>query len=309
MISGTMRNTLLITLLFFLVPCLVQAEDDTRIVMLGTGTPAPNYLRSGPATAIIHKGQAYVFDAGGGMVRQAIKAWQTMDIQELNPLKICCLFFTHLHSDHIHDYSELATALWWARDFKLRAWGPVGLREMTDGMEKMAKVEVDLRTRGTPRKIILHPDYYKVDVTEIHDGIVFQKDDLTIEAFTVPHGQIKPAFGYKITTADKSIVLSGDTTYSENLAEKARGVDILIHEVASAKKLAEMEDFWQFYHGTSHTPSDKLAKLANKARPKLLVLYHVLFLGATEQEILDEIREAGYDGKVVVANDLDIFTP
>ena len=289
-------------------PLPAWAGDELRVVMLGTGTPAPNYRRSGPATAIIYKGQAYIFDAGGGMVRQAIRAWQTMDMPELNPLKICCLFFTHLHSDHIHDYSELATALWWERDFKLRAWGPVGLKEMTDGMEKMAKVEADLRTRGTPKEIIKHPDYYKVDATEIQDGIVFKKDDLTIEAFTVNHGQIKPAYGYKITAGGKSIVLSGDTSYSENLIEKAKGVDILIHEVASAKKLAELPDFWQYYHGTSHTPSDKLIKVANQTRPKLLVLYHVLFMGATEEELLDEIR-AGYDGKVVIANDLDVFTP
>ena len=306
MIWNTMKKTILISLIFMIVPSLVQAEGDTRIVMLGTGTPAPNYLRSGPATAIIHKGQAYVFDAGGGMVKQAIKAWQTKDIPELDPLRICCLFFTHLHSDHMHDYAELPHNLWWAREHKLKAWGPVGLREMTTHMEKMLKVEVDLRTRGTPKPIIQYPENYKVDVTEIQEGVVFKKDDLTIEAFTVPHGQIKPAFGYKITTADRSIVISGDTGFSEKIIEKAKGVDILIHEVASAKKLAEMEDFWQLYHGTSHTPSDKLIEVLNRARPKKVVLYHILFLGATEEELLEEIR-SGYDGDVVIANDLDIF--
>lgn len=306
MILAAMRQTILISVLFIIIPCLVQAEDQTRIVMLGTGTPAPDYQRSGPATAIIHKGQAYMFDAGGGMVKQAIKAWQTKDIPELDPLKICCLFFTHLHSDHMHDYAELPHNLWWARKSKLKAWGPVGLREMTDAMEKMLKVEVDLRTRGTPKPIIEYPDNYKVNVTEIQEGVVFQKDDLTIEAFPVPHGEIKPAFGYKITTAGRTIVISGDTGFSEKIIEKAKGVDVLIHEVASAKKLAELDDFWQLYHGTSHTPSDKLIEVANRARPKLLVLYHVLFLGATPEELLAEIH-AGYDGKVVIANDLDVF--
>ena len=302
-----MQNMFKALLLFLLLLMSgLTLADGTRVVILGTGTPVPDYQRAGAGVAVIHKGQAYLFDAGNGIVQRAIEANQRLSIKELEPNNIRYLFFTHLHSDHIHDYSTLASSRWWSREFKLKAWGPKGLKEMTGYMNKMMDVEAKLRTAGTPREAIKHLDGYRVEATEIEDGVVFKKDDLTIEAFTVPHGGIKPAFGYKITTADKSIVISGDTSYSEKIIEKARDVDILIHEVVSAGALAQLPEFWQGYHNSSHTRTDRLAEVASKARPKLLVLYHILFFDTPERELLEEVR-AGYDGKVVLAHDLDVF--
>ena len=173
-------------------------------------------------------------------------------------------------------------------------------------MNRMMEVEAKLRAGGTPRDGIILLDGYRVEATEITGGIVFEKGDLVIEAFPVPHGDIKPSLGYKITTADKSIVISGDTGFSKTIMEKARGVDLLFHEVISRKGLKNVSDFWRRYHTSSHTPTDELAELASNARPKKLVLYHLLFFGASEQEMLEEVR-SGYDGEVILANDLDLF--
>lgn len=290
----------------YLVASLTQAEDETRLVVLGTGTPVFDYQRAGAGIAIVHKGQAYIFDAGRGTVQRAIEASQRLGITELDPLRVCCLFLTHLHSDHIHDYATLASSSWWRRQSKLKSWGPVGLGDLTEHMNRMLAVEATLRIAGTPREGITLLDGQQVEATEIEPGVVFRKDDLQIEAFTVPHGEIKPALGYKITTADKSIVISGDTTYSEEIIKQAKGVDLLFHEVASRKGLASRPEFWQRYHSASHTPTDELARVASQARPKKLVLYHILFFGSTELELLEEIR-AGYDGTVVLAHDLDTF--
>ena len=147
---------------------------------------------------------------------------------------------------------------------------------------------------------------WRADVTEIEAGIVFEKDDLVIEAFTVPHGEVKPAFGYKITTDDKSIVISGDTALSDELLEKARGVDLLFHEVISDSGLSRNTEFWQAYHRSYHTLASELGELASEARPGTLVLYHGLYYGVPESTIVDEVR-ANYDGDVVLANDLDVF--
>ncbi len=170
----------------------------------------------------------------------------------------------------------------------------------------MMSVEARIRAAATPRDAIKHLDGYRVDATEIDEGIVFRRDDLTIEAFRVLHGEVKPAFGYKITTANRSIVISGDTAYSEKLIEKAMGVDVLVHEVISAKALSGMRTFWRQYHSRSHTPTDRLAEIANKARPKLLVLYHIISMGEPDQSVLDEVRSR-YEGNVVLPRDLDIF--
>lgn len=169
------------------------------------------------------------------------------------------------------------------------------------------QAELEMETQfvvlGTGNPI---PDAYKVAVTEIEAGVVFTKDDLVIEAFDVPHGEVKPAFGYRITTDDKTIVISGDTAISEELLEKSRGVDLLFHEVISDSGLAGNTEFWQRYHKSYHTLASELGRLASEAQPGLLVLYHGLFYGVPEAVVVDEVK-ANYDGKVVLANDLDVF--
>lgn len=307
MVLYKMKRIRLLLGLWLILPCLftaVYAADTTRVVILGTGTPVPDYKRSGPAVAVIHKEQAYLFDAGGGMVQRAIEARDRLGIKELAPHRICCLFLTHLHSDHILDYPELAATLWWRRESKLKAWGPKGLRNMTEGMYAMMAVDIKLRTSGN--QPVNNPDYYQVDVTEIEAGIIYKKHDLVIEAFPVPHGDIKPAFAYRITTDDKKIVISGDTAYSKELIEKAKDVDLLIHEVISEKGVSGLSEFWQDYHRSSHTPAGRLAEIARKARPKKLILYHMLFYGVSEGVLLKEIQDQ-YDGDVILARDLDVF--
>jgi ribonuclease BN (tRNA processing enzyme) len=296
--------------IFFVFSCsFIQsayAQTATQVIILGTGTPVPEADRTGPGVAVVVNGEAYVFDAGGGMVKRAVQAAQRFNIPELNPQDIKYLFLTHLHSDHIHDVSELASSRWWGRKQRLAIYGPKGLGDYVTHMNAMAAIEADIRAAGTPEQLITDRHGYLASATEIEDGIVFRNDDITVEAFTVPHGKIKPAFGFKVTTRDKTIVISGDTTYSDTVAEKARGVDILIHEVYSGDQLSQQSAFWQDYHGHSHSSGSQVAAVANIARPGLVVLTHILFFNATAEDIVNEVTR-DYDGKVVMANDLDRF--
>ena len=276
----------------------------TRVVVLGTGTPIPDAFRAGSSIAVIHKGESYLFDAGAGAVRNAVIARYKYDIPSLYPSLICCVFFSHLHSDHTMDFSELAHTMWWRRNAGLRAWGPEGIEQIANGLLEMISVDTDLRINGL--QPVQNPDGFRVTSRTITPGILLQKDDLVIEAFAVDHGDIQPAFGFKVTTDDLSIVISGDTTYSEAVEEKARGVDLLFHEVISQQGLLRNSPGFQRYHNSAHTTSEELARLANIARPGLLVLYHGLFYGTEEELVLDEIS-AIYDGEVILADDLDIF--
>ena len=285
-------------------PTQAELDQETQVVVLGTGTPIPDAYRAGSSIAVIHKGQAYLFDIGAGAIHNAITARYKYDIPSLYPSQICCVFLTHMHSDHTMDYAELAATLWWRSRAPLSAWGPAGLEQMTNGMYEMMAPDTALRTGGT--QPVEDSETRKISVTEIKEGVVFQKEDLTIEAFAVNHGKIKPAYGYKITTDDKSIVISGDTSFSEKLLEKARGVDLLFHEVISDSGLSSNTEFWQNYHKSSHTLASVLGELASEAKPKLLVLYHGLFYGVPEAVIVDEVK-ATYNGEVVLANDLDKF--
>jgi ribonuclease BN (tRNA processing enzyme) len=127
-----------------------------------------------------------------------------------------------------------------------------------------------------------------------------------VKAFLVNHGSWDQAFGYRFETADRSIVISGDTTYSEAIAKACNGCDVLVHEVYSQAGFDKRPPDWQKYHSHFHTSSGQLAKISGDAKPGLLVLYHQLFWGTTEDELVAEVRK-GYSGKVVSAHDLDVY--
>lgn len=130
----------------------------------------------------------------------------------------------------------------------------------------MQATDIALRTGGN--QPVADPTLYQVNVTEIgDDGVILENDGVTVEGFTVNHGDIKPAYGYKITTPDKTIVYSGDTTYSETLIEKAKGVDVLVHEVISEAGWKALTPDWQVYHHSAHTLTSELADIATRPGP------------------------------------------
>ena len=285
-------------------PSAAELEAETRVVILGTGTPIPDAHRAGPSVAVVHRGESYVFDLGAGSITNATTARYQYDIPSLYPTQICCVFITHLHSDHHLDFVEAAFTMWWRRPKQLQAFGPRGLQEMADGMRAMMAPDIRIRTSGT--QPVQNPDSNVVLVTEIEDGVVFETEDLVIEAFSVSHGDIEPAFGYRVTAHDKTVVISGDTAIDDKLKEMARGADVLIHEVISDEGLSRNSEAFQAYHMGAHTRASDLGRLAAEVRPGVLVLYHALYYGVPEELILDEVR-ATYDGEVVLANDLDVF--
>ena len=126
------------------------------------------------------------------------------------------------------------------------------------------------------------------------------------KAFLVKHGTWPNAYGFRFTTPDKVIVISGDTSPCENILKYGKGADILIHEVYSKSGFDKKDEFWKKYHSQNHTSTYELAEIANRVRPGLLVLYHILFWGATEEQLQEEISEK-FRGKVIVGSDLDVF--
>ncbi len=268
----------------------------TKIILLGTGTPNAEPDRSGPAVAVISGGRSHLVDFGPGIVRRALAAG--LDVTELNRA-----FLTHLHSDHTAGYPDLILTPWvLGRKGPLIVHGPRGLKSMTRDL--LAAYAEDIRERiEGPEPANL--DGWRVETREIEPGIVCTDEGMEIEAFLVEHGSW-PAFGYRFIAGDRTIVISGDTAPSARLVEKARGCDVLVHEVYSAEGLKKRPPEWRRYHQRMHTSTAELGKIANEVRPGLLVLYHQLPWGTTEKELLGEIR-TDYDGEVVFGRDLDGF--
>lgn len=274
-------------------------SDSAIVITLGTGTPVPNPDRSGPATAVVVGRRVFLFDAGPGVVRRMAAAGLPID-------GVTAAFITHLHSDHTSGLPDLILTSWvMGRSTPMRVHGPPGLRRMTDHLLAAWAEDTVVRVKGLERG---RPGGYRVDAREITGGVVHESDGVKVTAIRVSHGEWKYAFAYRVDAAGRSVVISGDTRPSDALARAAAGVDVLVHEVYPESRISPENrpggELWPRYLREVHTSDVELGRLAARARPRLLLLTHVLFMGANEQEVLDGIRRGGFTGSVVVAKDL-----
>jgi ribonuclease BN (tRNA processing enzyme) len=282
---------------------IVRDDKGTRVVMLGTGTPNADPDRSGPAVAVVVNETAYLVDAGPGIVRRAAAA-QRNGIDALTVKRLGIVFITHLHSDHTLGLPDLIFSPWvLERTRPLEVFGPPGIKAMTEHLTAAWREDVRVRIDGLEPA---NETGYRVRAHEISPGVVYRDSNVTVRAFSVPHGDWKYAFGYRFETRDRTIVISGDTRPSDAIVKACNGCDILVHEVYSSEKFATRPAEWQRYHASAHTSTTELAHLADRARPGLLVLYHQLYWGASDDDLLREVRRI-YSGRVSSARDLDVF--
>lgn len=280
------------------------AAAQTRVVLLGTGNPNADPERSGPSLAIVVNGSAYLVDAGPGLVRRA-EAARRHGVAELAQPNLRIVFLTHLHSDHTLGLPDLMFTPWvLGREAPLEVYGPRGTRDMTRHLAAAYAEDVRRRLDGWQPQ---NRTGWRVDPHEIRPGLVYADSNVRVIAFRVSHGNWEEAFGYRFETADRSIVVSGDTRASDAVVEACRGCDVLVHEVYSDSGFRTLPPAWQRYHAQFHTSASALAELATRAQPGLLVLTHLLSWGGVPPDsILGEVRR-GYGGRVVLGKDLDVY--
>lgn len=283
---------------------LLKAQNtDTKLILLGTGTPFADPTKSGPSLAIVVNNTSYIVDCGPGVVRRAAEA-SKLGFPSLEAAQLKTLFITHLHSDHTIGLADIIlTPAVLDRNAPISIYGPVGSKKMTDDLMSAYKEDIAIRINGLEKGDAIA---YQVYTNEIKEGEIYKDSNLNVTAFNVQHGQWDNAFGFVFQTKDKKIVISGDCTYSENLIKYAKDCDILVHEVYSDAGLKKRTQRWQDYHSTFHTSTYQLADIANKVKPKLLILNHQLTFGTSLQSLLDELKSK-YAGPVVNGADLDVF--
>ena len=298
-----MKRLVLVLCLALIAAAGPRAQTNTRVVMLGTGTPNADPERFGPAVAVVVDETSYLVDFGVGVVRRAAAA-ERSGIRALGVTRLSRAFATHLHSDHTLGFADLILSPWvLERETPLEVYGPRGLRAMANHLVAAYGEDIRVRTTGGEPKHKHDPRI--VNVREIVPGTVYRDERVTVTAFAVPHG-VSQAFGYRFQTADRTIVISGDTGADSRIEEHCRGCDVLVHEVYSEAGLPSRPPAWQAYHKRYHTSSRQLGAIAARAKPALLVLYHQLMWTSNEEELLKEVRSV-YDGKVVSAHDLDVY--
>src|SRR5262245_29904944 len=191
------------------------------------------------------------------------------------------------------------------REWPLEVYGPKGIGAMTTHVLQAWEVDIANRLHGMERAT---RSGHSVNVHEISPGLIYSDANVRVTAFAVNHGELCDAFGFRLETADRTIVISGDTAPTPALVENCRDCDVLIHEAYSLQTYRSVSRKWQAYRRNYHTSSQELAELANKVQPRLLVLYHRSNPGGmppaanAEEVLLDEIREF-YKGDVVTGHD------
>jgi ribonuclease BN (tRNA processing enzyme) len=279
-----------------------EPVSQTKVVLLGTGTPKIDPDRSGPATAIIVNNTAYLVDMGPGLVRRAKSAEITNGIAALDPTKLRFIFVTHLHSDHTVGYPDLIFTPWTVgRRFPLEVYGPKGTKLMTKHLLEAYSMDIETRTNqyGNQRDF---PDGHKVNAYEITTGVIYTDSNVTVTAFKTKHAL--ESYGYRFDTKDRSIVISGDTNPTETTIEACNGCDILIHEAQTEQWLSTRPVTFQQFSSKYLTTTLELSELANHAKPKLLILYH--YNALSEEEIFNDML-THYTGHFVIGHDLDVY--
>ena len=296
-VTGFYRLTLILGCVISLNLCI--CGQIIKVTLLGTGAPAPVMNRFGPSILIEAGDQKLIFDVGRG-------ALQRLTQVKVRQKDIQGVFLTHLHSDHLVGFTDFWLIGWvnGGRDTPLSIWGPKGTAKMMRLLEEAFEYDIKIRLyddRPSPKGVILQTK----DITE---GIIYEKNGVKVTVFEVDHEPIKPAYGYRIDYQGRSVVLSGDTRFSENLIKYAKDVDLLIHEVVSPEAFRRTGATEERAKSViaHHTTPEQAGTLFSRVKPKLAVYSHIVPPSATEQDLIPPTRKT-YSGELELGEDLMVI--
>lgn len=293
--------------------------NELSVLLVGTGTPLPDVTRAGPSTMIAAGPRLYLVDAGVDCARN-LQLWKI-------PLdKIDGVLITHLHSDHIGGLAEIRLQTWVAgRKTPLKVYGPPGIERVVAGFNEAYAIDNSYRTKHhgaamlppEAANLVAVPITIPADATT---APVFDTMGLKVTAVRVKHEPANPAYGYRFDFAGRSVTVSGDTIYDEDLAHAAQGSDVLVHEALSPVLVGIMHDEMlaagrprpaKIMHDIPgyHTSPVEAARIANMAHVKLLLYTHLLPILPNRIAIraflsgVDDVRpsgvKVGHDGLIV----------
>lgn len=288
------------SLIAFAVDAEAQTEPAIKVTLLGTGTPTPNPRQFGSSILVEAGDTKLLFDCGRGC---AHRLWN-LGPQHLR--NTSHLFLTHMHSDHTVGVADLYMNGWnQGRRENLRVYGPAGaeafMRHLRLAYEEDVVFRADRQVHAVTRDSL---DYVAMEVV---DGEPLTIDDVTVTAIAVDHHVIEPAFGYRVDVGEFSVVISGDTAYSENLIRHSIDADVFIHEVMSPA----LEHYVRTTFSPEvaddivalHTLAPDVGRVFSQSRPRLGVLTHLDNDPTRIPELVAQI-ESTWSGDFVVAEDL-----
>jgi len=293
-------------------------DDKLHVILCGTGSPAMDPDRAQSCTAILTKDTFLIFDAGDETASN-VDEWN-LPLPELE-----AIFLTHLHSDHILDVPEFSDkSLGVGRDHELPVFGPERTEDVVNAFRDVFQPDLDVRSKveGISADTMLVGNDIKIEEKNSRKLIYENESGVKVYAFLVEHPPWENAFGYRIDYNGQSVVISGDTKKSENLARHAEGADILIHEafnkelmdqtIEAAKSMenknTEIEKFVKRASGVQdyHTTPVEAAEIAKEAEVNHLVYSHIIppfnDIAKMEELFVNEAKNV-FEGKITIGED------
>jgi len=262
-------------------------RDGLHLALCGAGGPMPSVKASGPCVAVVAGERLFIVDSGSGGVRN-------LGLMGYPTGKVESVFLTHFHSDHMDGLGELGTIRWVSNANKkpLPVYGPTGVERVVQGFNRAYSQDFVYRHAHHGDEIaalsgagLEARSFASPAIGEL--AVLIDEPDLRVEALRVDHHPVSPAVGYRFTYKDRSLLITGDSAASANIAGFAKGVDLLVHDALSDRIVGLMHEAAErkgdrviakvtadipSYHAT---PAEA-AETAREARVGHLLYYHIV---------------------------------
>lgn len=233
-----------------------------KITVIGCwgGYPAKNEASSG--YLLEYENYRILLDCGSGVLSQLQN--------HMKPEELDAVVLTHYHPDHVADIGVLQHA--------------VLIQNILNGSKK--NIPIYGHTLDAD-------EFEKLTYKDITHGIAYSEDEpLQIGPLTFTFLRTKhpvPCFAMRIEAEGQVIVYTGDSAYLEELADFAKGANVLLCE---SNFYGDMDG-----SGAGHMTGREAGKIAEKADVQLLLLTHLPHYGDHDQLK----REAGESFKRGIA--------
>ena len=310
-----------------------EQDMTTQVTITGTGTPLTTADRAGAGVLVRYSDSEFAdaefsdrpgsagatggrgadvhlqFDAGRATVLRLMGAGSS-------PGALHGLFLTHYHSDHVVGLQDVALSHWTMDVFDeaelLPIYAPNGsTTRFCERMLELWKDDLEVRALHNLREPKPKVEVRGFDAPSTPE-VVWSSDDDSVRVLAgrVRHEPIKDAVGYRIETPDGVVAISGDTVVCDEVAALATGADVLVYEAMRMDVIAQRPPDKQYimhYHADTRLIGRQAAELGVPT----LMLTHLIPAPSTEegkQAFADEVREGGYEGRIIVCDDLDTVT-
>jgi ribonuclease BN (tRNA processing enzyme) len=244
-----------------------------ELTIIGSGTGVPSLRRGSPGLVVLSDSTRLLIDSGPGALRKMLEV-------EITYQDIDILLYTHIHPDHVSDLVHILFACKYAdlpREKELLCIGGPGFKSYFEKLKNLYDPWIE-------------PQSYRLTIKEISREPFFYRN---LRILSKPMAHISESVGYRIELKEgKSIAISGDTDYCQNIIDLASEVDLLILECSfpDGKKVE------------GHLTPSLAGRIALESHCRKLVLTH-LYPVCDQFDVVGQCKKI-FQGQISLGEDL-----